>query len=83
MKAESAKCRKVEATLRDHLETGTEETDADQTERFACTQENKRLSAVGNSRYADLNSALRRLNTVTEAEAQGATGQEGEDKTQQ
>lgn len=57
MKQQSTKCKNVAAT--------TDETDADQTERFACVQEEKRLSAIGNARYAELNSAVRHLNAVT------------------
>lgn len=60
MKQESAKCKKVAAT--------TDETDPDQTERFACVQEEKRSSAIGDIRYAELNATLRRLNAVTESE---------------
>jgi hypothetical protein len=60
MKQEAAKCKNVAAT--------TDESDADQTERFACVQEENRLSALGNARYADLNAAVRRLNAVTEGE---------------
>jgi hypothetical protein len=60
MKQESAKCQKVAAS--------TDETDAGQTERFACVEEEKRLSAVGDVRYAELNAAARHLNAITERE---------------
>ncbi len=60
MKQEAAKCKTVAAT--------TDETDADQSERVACVQEERRLSALGDSRYAELNAAARRLNAVTQKE---------------
>ena len=60
MKQELGKCKNVAAA--------TDETDADQTERFACAQEEKRLSAVGDARYTVLNATMRRLNAVTESE---------------
>jgi hypothetical protein len=60
MKQESAKCKDLAAT--------TDETDADQTERVTCVQEEKRLSAIGDTRYEELNAAVRRLNAVTESE---------------
>jgi hypothetical protein len=60
MKNESATCKNLAAT--------TDESDADQTERFACLQEQKRLSTVGDTRYAELNAAVRRLNTTTQSE---------------
>ncbi|MGA3234899.1 MAG: hypothetical protein ABSG03_01250 [Bryobacteraceae bacterium] len=60
MKQESAKCKNLAAT--------TNETDADQTERVACVKEEKRLSAIGDTRYEELNAAVRRLNAVTESE---------------
>ena len=60
MKQESAKCKNVAAA--------TDETDGDQTERFACVQGEKRLSAVGDARYRELNATMRRLNAVTESE---------------
>jgi hypothetical protein len=60
MKRESAKCKHVAAT--------TDETDGDQVERAGCVQEEKRLSAIGDARYAELNAAVRRLNAVTESE---------------
>ena len=60
MKQEAAKCQKVAAS--------TDETDAGQTERFACVEEEKRLSAVGDVRYAELNAAARHLNAITERE---------------
>jgi hypothetical protein len=60
MKQESARCKNVAAT--------TDEADTDQTGRFACIQEEKRLSVVGNARYAELNAAVRHLNAVAERE---------------
>ncbi len=60
MKQESAKCKNLAET--------SDETDADQTERLACVQEENRLSAIGNTRYAELNATVRRLNAATESE---------------
>lgn len=60
MKQELAKCRTIAAT--------TTQYDADQTQRNACIREEKRLSAIGDARYAELNAAVRRLNAITKNE---------------
>lgn len=60
MKQELAKCRTIAAT--------TAEYDADQTQRNACIREEKRLSVIGDARYAELNAAVRRLNAITKNE---------------
>jgi hypothetical protein len=60
IKAQSVKCKALAAT--------TSQYDDDQTERNACIQESKRLISVGDIRYAQLNSAVKSLNAVTESE---------------